>query len=49
MILHPEETGNHDLEILKLVSNLFIKKDIVAEFLAIIDSVEIIKYIKQNE
>ena len=49
MILHPEETGNHHLEILKLVSNLFIKKDIVAEFLAIKDSEEIIKYIKDNE
>ena len=49
MILHPEETGNHHLEILKLVSNLFIKKDIVAEFLSIKDSEEIIKYIKDNE
>ena len=49
MILHPEETGNHHLEILKLVSNLFIKKDVVAEFLAIKDSEEIIKYIKDNE
>jgi len=49
MILHPEETGNHHLEILKLVSNLFIKKDIIAEFLAIKDSKDIIKYIKNNE
>ena len=49
MILHPEETGNHHLEILKLVSNLFIKKDIIAEFLVIKDSKDIIKYIKNNE
>ena len=49
IILHPEETGNHHLEILKLVSNLFIKKDIIAEFLVIKDSKDIIKYIKNNE
>ena len=49
IILHPEETGNHHLEILKLVSNLFIKKDIIADFLAIKDSKDIIKYIKNNE
>jgi len=32
-----------------LVSNLFIKKNIIAEFLAIKDSKDIIKYIKNNE
>jgi len=49
MILHPEETGNQHLEILKSVSNLLIKNNIVNELLSLNSPKEIIDYVKENE
>jgi len=49
LILNPEETGNHHLEILKSVSSLFTKKNVINQMLNIKNPEDIINFIKANE
>ena len=49
LILHPEEIGNKHLEILKSVSNIFTKENIIDEILNVHNSQELINFIKKNE
>jgi mannitol/fructose-specific phosphotransferase system IIA component (Ntr-type) len=49
LILNPEETGNHHLEILKSVSSLFTKKNVINQMLNIKNPEDIINFIKDNE
>jgi mannitol/fructose-specific phosphotransferase system IIA component (Ntr-type) len=49
LILHPEEIGNRHLEILKSVSSLFIKKNVINQMLNIKNPEDIINFIKANE
>mgnify|MGYP004000574887 FL=1 len=49
LILHPEETGNSHLEILKSVSNLYTKENLINQILGMKDPGDIINFIKANE
>tara|TARA_Y100001970_G_scaffold290973_1_gene426488 strand:+ start:11310 stop:11765 length:456 start_codon:yes stop_codon:yes gene_type:complete len=49
LILHPEEIGNRHLEILKSVSVLFTKENVINEILNFDNSQNLIEYIKHNE
>ena len=49
LILHPEEIGNRHLEILKSVSSLFTKKNVINQMLHIKNPEDMINFIKANE
>ena len=49
LILHPENTDNHHLDILRSVATIFAKKNVVSEILSLNDKNLIYQIIQTNE